>query len=330
MQRAYPGWFKRVSSVLNSSGMSATAATKPLAIALAATIAAVVPAAQKGTPAPRTTYVTLDAVVLDDRGEAVHGLHANDFEVREDGSIVTLDHVTEVSAAGLADDPVSRSLVLLLDDTMIGPAATTVVQGISRMLLSHVRPDDAVGVVRLTHRTDDAVGPIELAADRIAEYRARTLPFFGIESIQNLLDTVTRISKAVAANPPRRTAVVCIGNRVLCDVYLPLPENTLATRQWHNAIVESARANVAVYFVDPSGLRARRFDLGGGLADQTGGEIFAESNSFRRVAESIWDQAGHYYLLGYAPTSRPRDLHTIDVKVKRTHTDVRARRARGD
>ena len=299
-------------------------------MAVAVIIAAAVPAAQKNPPATRTAYVTLDAVVLDDRGQPVRGLHAGDFEVKEDGARVTLDHVSEVSALGLADDPVSRSVVLLLDDTLTGVAATPVVQGISRMVLSQARPEDAVGVVRFTHRTDDAVGPLELAAERIDDYRARALPFFGIESVQDLLDSVTRISKAVAANPPRRTAVVCIGNRTLCDVYLPIPEDTLAARQWHNAIVETARANVAVYFVDPSGLRARGFDLGGGLVDQTGGEAFAESNTFQRAVASIWNQAGHYYLLGYAPTSRPRDLHSISVKVQRSHMNVHARHARGD
>src|SRR5579872_4478331 len=101
---------------------------KLLPTALVATLAAALPAAQKAAPAPRTTYVTLDAVVLDARGQPVRGLHASDFDVKEDGSLVALDRVTEVSALGLADDPVSRSLVLLLDDTLTGPAATTVVQ----------------------------------------------------------------------------------------------------------------------------------------------------------------------------------------------------------
>jgi len=303
---------------------------KPWPVAVALTIAAAVPAAQKGQPAPRTTYVTLDAVVLDDRGQPVRGLRASDFEVKEDGERVALDRVTEVSALGLPDDPVSRSVVLLLDDTLTSAAATTVIRGISRMLLSQARPDDAVGVVRLTHRADDPVGPLEMAAERVDEYRSRALPFFGIESIQDLLDTVTRISRAVVSNSPRRTAVVCIGNRVLCDVYLPIPEDTLARRQWHNAIVESARANAAVYFIDPSGVRMRGFDLGDGLVDRTGGVTFTMSNSFQRAVTSIWEQAGHYYLLGYAPTSRPRELHTIEVKARRAHMDVRARQARGD
>ena len=94
------------------------------------------------------------------------------------------------------------------------------------MILAQARPDDAVGVVRLTHRTDDAVGSLERAAERVSEYRSRALPFFGIESIQDLLDTVTRISKAVASNPARRTVVICIGRRVLC------PGDSQLTARW--------------------------------------------------------------------------------------------------
>ena len=304
---------------------------KPLAIVAAlAAGTVVVPAAQKGK-SERSAYVTLDAVVLDDRsGHPVRGLQSGDFEVKEDGKAVTIDHTSEVALLGLADERVGRSIVLLLDDTLRGASSNTVVQGLSRMFLSQARPDDAVGVVRLTHKSDDAVGSLEQAVERVDQYRARALPFFGIESIEDLLNTVTRISKAVASNPPRRTAAVCIGQRVLCDPYFPNPEYSLASRQWNSALVQSARANVAVYFVDPAGVTGAGPDMGYGLVDHTGGVAFTMSNSFQRAVDSIWEQAGHYYLLGYTPTSDRRDQHTIEVKVKHSDMTVHARLARGD
>lgn len=286
-------------------------------------------AAQKPEPA-RASYVQLDAVVLDRTGHPVRGLHASDFEVKEDGKPVALDNVTEMALLGLADEPTGRSVVLLLDDTLRGAASTTVVRGLSRLILAQARPDDAVGVVRLTHRTDDAVGSFEQAVERVDQYSARALPFFGIESIQDLLDTLVRISKAVASNPPRRTAVVCIGTRVLCDPYFATPQYSLASRQWHNALVESARANVAVYFIDPAGVTAAGPDPGYGLVDHTGGVAYVLSNSFQRVVDSIWEQASDYYLLGYAPASARRDEHSLEVKVRRAHVQVHARLIRGD
>jgi VWFA-related protein len=272
----------------------------------------------------------LDAVVVGRDGRPVRGLQARDFDLREDGESVAIGRVDEVSAIGLAADRVGRSLVLLLDDSEVRATGTSVVQGIARMFLAGARPNDAVGVVRLNHRDDQPVGPLEMAVERVDQYRAKSLPFFGIESIEDLLDTVARISKRVGTMPPRRTAVVCIGGRAICDPYFVRPDYSLARRAWHDAIVESARANVAVYYVDPAGLVAHGLDLGGGLVDHTGGAAFVESNSFERAVDAIWDEAGHYYLIGYEPTTKPRDLHAIRLKVRPRDLRVRARLARGD
>jgi hypothetical protein len=41
-------------------------------------------------------------------------------------------------------------------------------------------------------------------------------------------------------------------------------------------------------------------------------------------------EAGHYYLLGYTPTARSRELHSIDVSTRPSGLRVRARHRRGD
>ena len=71
-------------------------------------------------------------------------------------------------------------------------------------------------------------------------------------------------------------------------------------------------------------------DLGDGLVEATGGTDFVKSNNFARAVDLIWAEAGHYYLLGYTPTARARDLHTIDVKMRRKGLHARARNQRGD
>ena len=43
----------------------------------------------------------------------------------------------------------------------------------------------------------------------------------------------------------------------------------------------------------------------------------------------IWQESGHYYLLGYAPPINDHRVHKIDVRVKAPGVTVRARRARG-
>src|SRR5579864_2758457 len=139
----------------------------PVAGAVGACLAVVtLAAAQKASP-PRTTFVELDAVVVDKHDRPVRGLHSADFEIKEDGRDVEVTSFTEVSAAGISSRGDSRSVVLLLDDTRLGPIATTVVQNIARLFLSRAREADAVAVVRVTQHQDEAIGPLSIAVDKI-------------------------------------------------------------------------------------------------------------------------------------------------------------------
>ena len=52
--------------------------------------------------------------------------------------------------------------------------------------------------------------------------------------------------------------------------------------------------------------------------------------TYEHDAQALWEQAGHYYLLGYTPTAHPRDLHSIDVSMERSNLHVLARHFRGD
>ena len=309
-----------LSRILRLSGATVTVALM-LAIPLAA--------GQKTSSRPRMTFVELDAVVVDNNDRPVRGLHEEDFQIKEDGRAVAVTSFAEVSASGIAGRTDGRSVVLLLDDTGIGPTGTIIVQNIARLFLSRVRPADAVAVVRLTHRDDEAIAPLLIARERIDEYRARSVPYFGRETIEESLQALTRVSRQLESIEHRRKAVVCIGRRSLCDLYLEAPENSLVWRDWRDALSATARANVSLYVVDPAGVNGQ-VDLGHGLVEHTGGADFVRSNNFERAVDGIWDEAGHYYLLVYTPTGRPRELHSIDVKVKRKGLHVRARLNRGD
>jgi hypothetical protein len=48
-----------------------------------------------------------------------------------------------------------------------------------------------------------------------------------------------------------------------------------------------------------------------------------------RAVDLISEHTGNYYLLGYTPTSKPRDLHEIKVSVGRPGVSALTRRARG-
>jgi VWFA-related protein len=273
--------------------------------------------------------VELDAVVLDKNDRPVHGLQQRDFQIKEDGRLVELTGFREVSAAGISGRDDGRSVVLLLDDNAVPLNATTIVQNIAKLFVSFARAFDTVSVVRLTHREDEAAGGLPAVLERIDEYRAGSLSFFGRDMRDDALQTVARVARQLEPMEHRRKVLVCIGAREVCDPYFEVPENSLLWKSWRDAITTTARANASVYVVSPSGVIGR-IDLGDGLADNTGGGVFVRSNDFERDARMIWDEAGHYYLFQYTPSGRRRDLHTIHVSIKRSGLRVRARRARGD
>jgi VWFA-related protein len=276
----------------------------------------------------RTTFVELDVVALDGNDQPVGGLHAQDFTIKEDGHLVSITSCTEVTATGIGGREDGRSLVLLLDD-MVPPLATNVIQNISARFLNRARPYDIVNVVRLTHRDDELSGNTSTALDRLAEFKGGSLSYFGRSPVDDMLQTLTRISRSLESVPHRRTAVVCIGSRGVCDPFIRVPEESLVWHSWREAISAAAEAHASVYIVDAAGVESG-IDLGAGLVDATGGEDFVRSNNYDRAADLIWRQTGHYYLLGYTPTAKPRDLHTINVSIARSGVHPLARNSRGD
>ena len=143
------------------------------------------------------------------------------------------------------------------------------------------------------------------------------------------LQTVARVASQLEPIEHRRKALVCIGAQDVCDVYLKMPKSSLLWNSWRDALSATARANASVYALNPAGVEGR-FDLGQGLVDDSGGAIFGRSNDFERDAQALWEQAGHYYLLGYSSTAPPRDLHSVDISMRHSNLHVLARHFRGN
>jgi hypothetical protein len=101
-------------------------------------------------------------------------------------------------------------------------------------------------------------------------------------------------------------------------------------REWVDAMRAAARPNVAFYVIDPAGLGvAPRADSGrSGFARETGGHAFLNTNDLKGAAETIWREAGTYYVLNVVdpPVGRKLDLRELDVRVLRKGVTVRSRR----
>jgi VWFA-related protein len=271
--------------------------------------------------------VEIDLVALDRDNRPVYDLGPDDFQVREDGHVVD---VKTFSAPGRErdDERAPRQLVLLLDDSSVPMGGTPVIQAMAKAVLSRGTLRDEVTVVRLNNPHDEPYGDLETALSRIDHYAAGAVPFQNRGTADRLLHVVASIAKQLDGGERRRKLIVCIGGPRVCNVLEPERGYGLLWRPWIDAVTNASRANVAVYAIMPVPIGTPMM-LAGGLADMTGGDGFANTSSFEAFVNRLWVEARDYYLLGYWPTADARELHSVDVKVKRKGVHVLARRTRG-
>jgi len=285
-------------------------------------------APRAGSATQPVDHVELDAIVTDDSGAIVEGLPDDAFAVKEDGARMTIDAVDEI---GSRDHAAPRLIVVVLDDSGVRPQLTARVQQIARMLATRVAPDDRITVMQLSHRGDEAVGDQALALSRIADYRAGMIPFFGRETLETALQRVRTISRGLEQPDGRRKSIVAIGSPGTFDVREPVEgRNSLIWPYWSGAVAAASRANVNVSVIDPTGVTGRlRVRSDYGLVQTTGGDTLYNSAAYDEAVARIRRDAGHYYMIGYAPTRTSRELHDIEVTVNRPGLHVRARTKRG-
>lgn len=327
--------------------------TRPLAAACAIAAAAVLLssdpvaplAARPQAPAPAPTQdrptfqsrqdlVVVSAIVVDRDRQPIQGLSKEDFEVREDGKPVPVTTFLPMNAASQGPQEGGRYLVLLLDDVMAAQSRAWRIKDIARMFADRMGPRDVGAVVRLNGgASKTAQGPAAMRS-AIEQFQTAPKPLAPAEfTVEHALETVASLSRALAQVPHRRKTLVFIGASPLFGATrggLPGTPRTVSP-EWRAAVREASRHNVAFYVIDPAGLTgtAQQYDDTLGFAGETGGLAFVNTNFFERSVEHVWQEAGYYYLLGYAAPVTDGKLHEIEVRVKREDTQVRARRTRG-
>lgn len=291
--------------------------------------------AARALSAPRgqspSSLVELDVVAVDDSGRPVDDLRQEDFRVREDGAAMALasftpPHGVEADESGRVD---GRSVVLLLDDSSVSPRLTSRVQDIAKQFVSRVGVADRLSVVRLSSRRDEPINDRAQVLMRIDEYRGGAIPFAGRETIENALTRIAKLSGGFDQLDLKRRAIVAIGSAGVFDLDEPPDRQaSLIWRYWVGALTAAARAHASVYVIDPHGLSGALRMQRDGIVARTGGTAFYNRNDFSAAVQQVWQDGGHYYLLGYPPSSKTRDLHEIDVRTTRAGVHVRARRTR--
>lgn len=285
-------------------------------------------AAQRTRPPASLDLVELDVAVFDRQHKPVSGLTQQDFSVKEDGTPVELKTFLEVQPTSPTDPDNIRSVVVLMDDVAVPAAGTQAMQIIANAFLQSMAPQDEIAIVRLHNRTDEPFGDRSVARSRIAQFQAASFPFADFNTATETLTRVAELSRQLEADDHRRKVIVCVGAPVVCNLDEPASSSVRPHHwsSWVAAVSASAKANVSVYGIIPG----RTILRGGGLAELTGGEVFATMYDIGPAIDRILSDASSYYMLGYWPTGKSREIHSIDVKVARRGLKVHARRRRGN
>jgi VWFA-related protein len=315
----------------------------------------------------QTDVIEVDAAVTGRDGDPVEGLTRDDFSVEEDGHPVAVSAFAEIDADRATSAGDGRFVVVLLDARFL-PATRVARMAADRMASHDVmailsltgsaaktstgkaaaleqleqlengargqrfaaRRRPLRGDVTQPERCDEcsqgALNPNSADASRV------TLPGTGVPTMlapttsggpSQVLATIADVAHQLRAVHRRKT-LVYIGNASA----LELSSANGMAGSWFDAVRGASRADVSVSVIDPNGTTGRPYNGARGFARETGGEAFVNRNDFESAVDRLWTDAGHYYVLGYAPPSSKKKRHDIRVRVNRPDVDVRARQTR--
>ncbi|BCS34515.1 hypothetical protein TBR22_A37430 [Luteitalea sp. TBR-22] len=316
-----------------------------------------------------TTLVEVSAVVTRD-GKAVTDLRADEVTVLDNGKPQPLVAFERVDLGGGEQPSQRRDFVLVLDDWHIHPTRTAPAAEAALAFVDALGPHDRLAVVN--------TGPGELALDLTTDRepaRALIRRFRGQKTggtpmeaefrTRRAMEVLGHVAESVRSDAAERRAILLVseghdGFVQERNVRLtPLGQATFT--DYLEVLREAALSNVAIYTVDPRGLRApgtahipsaQMVNMGGSDSPQftqatqiSNGEIFGSlsmlarntggvqtlwTNDLTKVFPQLLQDSRQYYRLAYAQPEpaagkKQPESRSIEVKVARRGVEIRAR-----
>jgi VWFA-related protein len=310
-----------------------------------------------------TANVRVDVTVIDHKGNPVTDLTKDDFEVREDGALQTVDTIKMIHATGEApDDDISlpirspehaaveaarddiRVFVIFWDEYHIGQfvPAIRARDALNEFVQTAFGPTDLVALMDQLTPTDAIrfTRDRRALAEQVHKLQGRQgvylPPRSSVEEAQLYqMRDVERLRSQVTATALESTIAflgqIKEGRKAIVFVSQSIGRlgGPTDAYTWLDGVVRLANANnTTIYSFDPRGLdmNLRPSDILQSLAENTGGRQFA-SNAPAAQLRAVVSEASAYYLLGYRSEKNPSDgkFHKIAVHVKRPGLDVKAR-----
>jgi len=316
-----------------------------------------------------------DFTILEDgRPQAIQTFTAVDVPGRSE-EVAVAPWMREVASDVRSNEEFKqgRIVVLVLDDATPMPAPDVLrARNAARRAIGALGPDDLAAVIfplnqkegvdfthdraRLLAAVDKYNGAIDYTVcDRPEPYPFDKFNPCAATLYKTMIGCLTDVAQHLTALPDRRKALMFVSVGMPFDVEEAAPktysaENTDAAGITRQLIVQltdafraAQRANVAIYGLDPGGLRppyesgVRSVDpLNPGrlnrdflraVASNTGGFAVTDTNAPDAGISQILLENSSYYLIGYVPASSREEgkFRRIEVRVNRPGVTVRTR-----
>ena len=322
-----------------------------------------------------TTLVEVSAVISRD-GRPVTDLRPDEITVLDNGEPQSLAAFEYVDLGRVEGPAQRRDFVLVIDDLQIHPARTQAAIGAALAFVDALGPHDRLAVVRtappgsmLQFSTDRAASRALVRAIRGQSLMVGVVPGEVPARSRMSLDVIGQVAAALRSDAAERRTMLLISEghpAFTPDLSMSASRDTQAVFQEFLAVLRGAAlANVAIYTVDPRGLRAESTasvpsrhmvtppagqsppdggasadafprlasELTGSLAAlavNTGGLQAYWSNDLTRMFPRLLEDSRQYYRIAYVqpdpPAGKKQPLsRSIKVRVSREGVDVRAR-----
>lgn len=298
-------------------------------VVVAMTLAAAAAHAQPQDPAaaPPGRLLEVDAVTIDRAGNPVTDLKPDEVEIWLERYRIPLESLTVVSQD---DERRRRSIVLVLDDVTVRPDLVARAREAARRVVEQLEPGDGMSVVTLSGGGTKYTDNRAVLRQAVEAYNVRaSMPMRPDDLAAHVFRTLASSARQVAETPGHRRTLIAIGSDWVFDSPVPPPTVSRDLRdEWTDAVRAMAFANAALYVIDPGGVGTTRAASGtAGLARETGGFAFLNTNDLRGAVDRIMREAVTYYIVRFQdpPFFRTAPLRKLDVRSRRDGVTVRAR-----